>query len=162
MLAALLLAALVGLIIWLVHKYNIKMPNPFRQKEAIPPHVEAIKALEALHHQKLWQNSRFKDYYSGLTDILRRYIAARYEFGAMEMTTDEIVATLRGQELPDKSRRNLVEILRTADLVKFARVIPDEQYHEQAYLDAYYFVEETKAVEVIEAESDETKKEIND
>ena len=46
--------------------------------------------------------------------------------------------------------------------MKFARVIPDEKYHEQAYLDAYYFVEETKAVEVIEAESDETKKEIND
>ena len=161
-LAVLLLAALVGLIIWLVHKYNIKMPNPFHPKEVIPPHVEAIKALEALHHQKLWQNSRFKDYYSGLTDILRRYIAARYEFGAMEMTTDEIVATLRSQELPDKSRRNLIEILRTADLVKFARVIPDEQYHEQAYLDAYYFVEETKAVEVIEAESDETKKEIDD
>ena len=161
-LAVLLLAALVGLIIWLVHKYNIKMPNPFRPKEVIPPHVEAIKALEALHHQKLWQNSRFKDYYSGLTDILRRYIAARYEFGAMEMTTDEIVATLRSQELPDKSRRNLIEILRTADLVKFARVIPDEKYHEQAYLDAYYFVEETKAVEVIEAESDETKKEIDD
>ena len=46
--------------------------------------------------------------------------------------------------------------------MKFARVIPDEQYHEQAYLDAYYFVEETKAVEVIEAESDETRKEIDD
>ena len=161
-LAVLLLAALIVLIVWLIHKFNVKMPNLFRPKEVVPPHVEAIKALEALHHQKLWQNSRFKDYYSGLTDILRRYIAARYEFGAMEMTTDEIVATLRGQELPDKSRRNLIEILRTADLVKFARVIPDEQYHEQAYLDAYYFVEETKAVEVIEAESDETKKEIND
>jgi hypothetical protein len=160
--AVLLLVALIALIIWLVHKYNITMPNPFRQKEVIPPHVEAIKALEALHHQKLWQNGRFKDYYSALTDILRRYIADRYEFGAMEMTTDEIIVALREQEMPDKSRRNLIEILRTADLVKFARVIPDEQYHEQAYLNAYYFVEETKAVEVIEAESDETRKEIDD
>lgn len=160
--AMLLLVALIALIIWLVHKYNIKMPNPFRPKEIVPPHVEAIKALEALHHQKLWQNGRFKDYYSALTDVLRRYIAARYEFGAMEMTTDEIIVALREQEMPDKSRRNLIEILRTADLVKFARVIPDEQYHEQAYLDAYYFVEETKAVEVIEAESDETRKEIDD
>lgn len=159
---ALLLVVLIALIIWLIHKYNIKMPNPFRPKEVVPPHVEAIKALEALHHQKLWQNGRFKDYYSALTDILRRYIADRYEFGAMEMTTDEIIVALREQEMPDKSRRNLVEILRTADLVKFARVIPDEQYHEQAYLDAYYFVEETKAVEVIEAESDETRKEIDD
>ncbi len=159
---ALLLIALIVLIVWLIHKYNIKMPNPFRPKEIVPPHVEAIKALEALHHQKLWQNGRFKDYYSALTDILRRYIADRYEFGAMEMTTDEIVAALRVQELPDKSRRNLIEILRTADLVKFAKAVPDDLYNEQAYLDAYYFVEETKAVEVIEAESDETKKEIDD
>lgn len=158
----LLLVALVALIIWLIHKYNVKMPNPFRPKEVVPPHVVAIKALEALHHQKLWQNNRHKDYYSALTDILRRYLADRYEFGAMEMTSDEIVATLREQELPDKSRRNLIEILRTADLVKFAKAIPDEQYNEQAYLDAYYFVEETKAVEVIEAESDETRKEIDD
>ena len=160
--AVLLLVALIAWIIWLVHQYNITMPNPFRPKEVVPPHVEAIKALEALHHQKLWQNGRFKDYYSALTDILRRYIADRYEFGAMEMTTDEIIVALREQEMPDKSRRNLIEILRTADLVKFARVIPDEQYHEQAYLNAYYFVEETKAVEVIEAESDETRKEIDD
>ena len=158
----LLLVALVALIIWLIHKYNVKMPNPFRPKEVVPPHVVAIKALEALHHQKLWQNNRHKDYYSALTDILRRYLADRYEFGAMEMTSDEIVAALREQELPDKSRRNLIEILRTADLVKFAKAVPDEQYNEQAYLDAYYFVEETKAVEVIEAESDETRKEIDD
>lgn len=161
-LLVLLLVALVALIVWLIHKYNIKMPNPFRPKEEVPPHVVAIKALEALHHQKLWQNNRHKEYYSGLTDILRRYIADRYKVGAMEMTTDEIVAATAPIEMPDKSRRNLVEILRTADLVKFARVIPDDHYNEQAYLDAYYFVEETKAVEVIEAESDETLKEIDD
>lgn len=158
----LLIVALIVLIVWLIHKYRLRLPNPFRPKEVVPPHVVAIKALEALHHQKLWQNNRHKDYYSGVTDILRRYLADRYEFGAMEMTTDEIVASVASIEMPDKSRRNLVEILRTADLVKFAKAIPDDQYNEQAYLDAYYFVEETKAVEVIEAESDETRKEIDD
>lgn len=161
-LIVLLFVALVALVIWLIHKYNVKMPNPFRPKVVVPPHVVAIKALEALHHQKLWQNNRHKDYYSGITDILRRYMADRYDFGAMEMTTDEIVAAIAAIDMPDKSRRNLVEILRTADLVKFAKAVPDEQYNERAYLDAYYFVEETKAVEVIETESDETKKRIDD
>ena len=46
--------------------------------------------------------------------------------------------------------------------MKFAKAVPDSEYNEQAYFDAYYFVEETKEVEVIEAESDETKKEIGD
>ncbi len=161
-LIVLLFVALVALVIWLIHKYNVKMPNPFRPKEVIPPHVVAIKALEALHHQKLWQNNRHKDYYSGITDILRRYMADRYDFGAMEMTTDEIVAAIAAIDMPEKSRSDLYEILRTADLVKFAKAVPDEQYNERAYLDAYYFVEETKAVEVIETESDETKKRIDD
>lgn len=161
-LLSLLLVGLILLVIWLIHKYKPNFANPFRAKEVVPPHVVAIKALEALHHQKLWQNNRHKDYYSALTDILRRYIADRYEFGAMEMTTDEIVSAVAPIDMPDKPRRNLIEILRTADLVKFAKAVPDDQYNEQAYLDAYYFVEETKAVEVIEAESDETKKEIDD
>lgn len=156
------LAALICIVIWLINKYNVSVPNPFKAKPVLPPHVVAIKALEALRHQKLWQSNRHKDYYSGITDILRRYIADRYGIGAMEMTTDEIVTAIDPIEMPEKSRNDLIEILRTADLVKFAKAVPDEQYNERAYIDAYYFVEETKAVEVIEAESDETKKEIAD
>ena len=161
-LVVLLLAALVwGLLRYLKergkHLRDLVRPTPPE-----PPHIVAIKALEALHHQKLWQNNRHKDYYSGITDILRRYMADRYDFGAMEMTTDEIVSATSAIDMPQKSRSDLYEILRTADLVKFAKAVPDEQYNERAYLDAYYFVEETKAVEVIETESDETKKRIDD
>ncbi len=106
--------------------------------------MAAIRALEALHHQKLWQNNRHKLYYSGLTDILRTYIAARWEIGAMEMTSDEIVAALRDTELPDKARRDLGAILRNADLVKFAKATPEAEENEADYLKCYYFVEETK------------------
>lgn len=116
----------------------------FRPSPPLPPHVAAIKALEALHNQKLWQNSKYKPYYSGLTDILRTYIAARWGFGAMEMTSDEIIETMRGEELPDKARMDLTTILRNADLVKFAKATPDAEQNEADYLKSYYFVEETK------------------
>ena len=53
----------------------------FKPAPPLPPHVAAIQALEALHNQKLWQNNRHKQYYSGLTDILRTYIAARWGHG---------------------------------------------------------------------------------
>lgn len=49
----------------------------------------------------LWQN-KHKQYYSALTDIVRTYVAARWGFGAMEMTSDEI-ETMRAEELPDKA-----------------------------------------------------------
>ncbi len=140
---ALLAAAAWALRRWLAARGR-RLGDLFRPAPPLPPHVAAIRALEALHHQKLWQNNRHKLYYSGLTDILRTYIAARWEIGAMEMTSDEIVAALRNTELPDKARRDLGAILRNADLVKFAKATPEAEENEADYLKCYYFVEETK------------------
>ncbi len=62
----------------------------------------------------------------------------------MEMTTDEILGALRPLDLPDKARMDLTAILHDGDLVKFAKATPDAETNENAYLKAYYFVEETK------------------
>lgn len=140
---ALLAAAAWALRRWLAGRGK-RLGDLFRPAPPLPPHVAAIRALEALHHQKLWQNNRHKLYYSGLTDILRTYIAARWEIGAMEMTSDEILASMRDIELPEKARRDLGSILRDADLVKFAKATPEAEENEADYLKCYYFVEETK------------------
>ena len=124
-----------------------RLGDLFKPAPPLPPHVAAIRALEALHNQKLWQNNRHKQYYSGLTDILRTYIAARWGIGAMEMTSDEIIAAMRPVELPDKARMDLTAILRDGDLVKFAKATPPAEENEADYLKAYYFVEETKLAE---------------
>lgn len=146
--AALLLlaAAAWGLMRWLRSRGK-RIGDLFRPAPPLPPHVAAIQALEALHNQKLWQNNRHKQYYSGITDILRTYIAARWEIGAMEMTSDEIIAAMQPVELPGKARMDLTAILRVADLVKFAKAAPEAEENEACYLKAYYFVEETKFVE---------------
>ena len=128
----------------------------FKPAPPLPPHVAAIQALEALHNQKLWQNNRHKQYYSGLTDILRTYIAGRWGLGAMEMTSDEIIETMRQEELPDKARMDLTAILRDADLVKFAKATPEAEQNEADYLKAYYFVEETKVAEESPAETEDS------
>lgn len=143
---ALLAGALWLLVRWLARRGK-RLGDLFRPAPPLPPHVAAIQALEALHHQKLWQNARYKPYYSGITEILRTYIAARWEVGALEMTSDEIIAAMRDADLPDKARMDLTTILRDADLVKFAKAEPDAEQNEADYLMAYYFVEETKLVE---------------
>ena len=142
----LLAAGAYALFRWLA-KRGKRFGDLFKPAPPLPPHVAAIQALETLHNQKLWQNNRHKQYYSGLTDILRTYIAARWGVGAMEMTSDEIIESMRGEELPDKARMDLTSILRDADLVKFAKATPDAEQNESDYLKAYYFVEETKLVE---------------
>ena len=143
-LALLLLAAAVYVAKRLLARYGKGLGDIFKPAPPVPPHVAAIRALEALHNQKLWQNNRHKQYYSGLTDILRTYIDGRYGIGAMEMTSDEIIAAMQSQELPDKARMDLTAVLRDADLVKFAKATPEAEQNENDYLKVYYFVEETK------------------
>ncbi|MBQ5903313.1 MAG: hypothetical protein IIW89_03135 [Alistipes sp.] len=156
----LLAALLVALAIYGLHRYlearGRHLKDLFKPAPPEPPHVVAIKALEALHHQKLWQNNKHKIYYSTLTDILRTYIAGRWEVGAMEMTSDEIITAMRNEELPEKARMDLTSVLMDADLVKFAKFTPEAEQNESDYTKVYYFVEETKPVEVNpEAEENE-------
>lgn len=146
----LILAILVlgawGLAVWL-HKHGRKLADIFRPAPPLPPHIVAIAALEKLHNEKLWQSNRHKQYYSGLSDILRTYLAGRYDVGAMEMATDEIVDAVKGLDMPQKSAMDLVSVLRESDLVKFAKAMPEATENEDTYHKAYYFVEETKPVE---------------
>lgn len=147
-LLGLLLLAAAAVVAWrLYRRYGDRIGGIFRPEPPLPPHVVAIRALEALHNQKLWQNNRHKAYYSGLTDILRTYIAGRWGLGAMEMTSDEILAAMRTQELSAKSASDLSQVLADADLVKFAKAQPDAEQNESDYLKVFYFVEETKQQE---------------
>lgn len=155
---ALLLAGAIYLLVRYLHKRGKRISDLFKPAPPVPAHIVAIEALEKLHNEKLWQNDKHKLYYSGLSDILRTYLAGRFEVGAMEMTTDEIDDALRAVEIEQKQKMNLLSVLRDADLVKFAKATPEAEENELAYHKAYHFVEETKPVEVVEEEEDEPTK----
>jgi hypothetical protein len=55
---------------------------------------------------------------------------------------------MRGVELPQKQSIDLAMILREADLVKFAKAMPEAERNEQAYSTVWDFVEQTTPVEV--------------
>lgn len=116
--------------------------KPRRPSE--PPHVTAIRELEKLQGEKLWQNQRHKLYYTRLTDIVREYIEGRYGVNAMEMTSDEIIQAMTEINIPARSYEQIQRLLSTADYVKFAKYVPDVEDNEMSWSDAYYFVEETK------------------
>ena len=144
--AVILAAAIYGLVRWL-HSRGKSIKSLFTPAPPEPAHIIAIRALEELHNRKLWQNNLHKEYYSGLSDILRTYLSGRFGVGAMEMTTDEIMEAVRAIEMPTKCSVDLMSVLRDADLAKFAKGEPDAEQNESAYAKAYYFVEETKPVE---------------
>ncbi len=121
------------------------------KRKPLPPHIVAIKELERIHHEKLWQSGKSKEYFSAITDTLRVYMDGRYEFGAMDMTSAEILRELKEVAPEQKLQRSMQSLFELADLAKFAKATPEPEDCETAYFDAYYFVEQTK-IEVIEEE----------
>lgn len=151
----LLLALIIYAVIRIMRHYGKNLGDLFKPAPPLPPHVVAFSALEKLRSERLWQENKHKLYYSTLTDILRSYIVGRYGVGAMEMTSDEIIESMRGVDLPQKSAMDLTQILRDADLVKFAKALPEAEENEAAYRAAWEFVEQTKPEEPTEGVDDE-------
>ena len=156
--ALIVLALLLYVAKRILAHYGKNISDIFKPAPPLPPHVEAQMALEKLLQQHLWQEGHHKLYYSTLTDIIRAYLAGRYGVGAMEMTSDEIIEAVRGVELPQKSAMDLADILREADLVKFAKATPEAEENESAFRAAWDFVEQTKPVEIVEDDEDEPQK----
>ena len=124
-----------------------------RSKPKLPPHVIAMEALENLRLKKLWQAGKVKEYYTEMTDIIRYYIEGRFSIYAMEMTTDEIMQSLKAHEDGSAARDLLRDTLVLADLVKFAKAQPLPLDNEQSLNQCIDFVKATKPV----AEVSETK-----
>jgi hypothetical protein len=119
-------------------------------KEApnLPPHEQAIKELKEIRERKLWQQGCNKEYYTEVTDTLRRYITARYGVSVMEKTSSEILEVIRDEEPGNKEVYNtLKQILQLSDFVKFAKLHPLPDENDLSMFNANLFVERTKRVE---------------
>lgn len=131
---------------------------PFKKPEPkLPPHEQAIRELNEIKQQKLWQQGRNKEYYTLITDTLRKYIVDRFGINAMEMTSAEILDILRKQQDVNLVYENLKQILQLSDFVKFAKMNPLPDENDQSLSNAYRFVEQTKPEEVISVVSEEGK-----
>jgi hypothetical protein len=125
---------------------------PSKPKE--PAHIIALRELDRIKEEKIWQQGKTKLYYSEITDVLRQYIENRFDIQAMEMTTDETISAFKYRRslVDEKSFENLRKILTNADLVKFAKYEPLPDDNNMVLVDSYFFINQTKVVEVIEVE----------
>lgn len=146
---------LIGAIIFLI-LYSIKRKQkgkplfklPVKPKE--PAHIIALRELDRIKNEKIWQKDKIKEYYSEVTEVLRTYIEDRFEIPAMEQTSEETLDSFKFRRdlLNEKLYSNLGRILHLADLVKFAKYIPLPDDNSLTLVDAYFFVNETKKEEI--------------
>ena len=111
---------------------------------------QAIKELDEIKQQKLWQQGRSKEYYTLITDTLRKYIEERFGINAMEMTSGEILDLIRKNSEAQSVYDNLRQILQLADFVKFAKMNPLPDENDLSMMNAYLFVNQTKEEEMVE------------
>jgi hypothetical protein len=137
---ALLMIALV-LVYW-IRKRRQKGTLVPDEIPAEPANVIALRELAQLREDKPWAHKQVKHYYIRLTEILRRYIERRYRIMALEQTTDEILESLKTSTNGAYLKR-LAGILKLADLVKFAKVIPDPEENASQLEEAVAFVNST-------------------
>ena len=115
-------------LVYLVLVYQRKISL---RKKIIPPFEKAIKALKELEKIDPKNQEDFKKYYSQLTEVVRRYLEEEVNIDALESTSDQLLLKLElfkkgGRlDLEETTIKNLKTVLKTADLVKFARAIPE-------------------------------------
>lgn len=124
------------------------------------PHQKAMKSIEQIKADKMVSSEDQKEYYTRLTETLRKYIEERYGFYAMEMTSSEIIERL--SMVQDKAAlEELADLFRTADLVKFAKFSALINENDRNLVNAIEFINNTKVgyVEPEEVKPQLTKEE---
>ncbi len=105
-----------------------------KKKEALknlPPYERALMELQQLDKSHLLENRQTKEYYSKLTEAVRRYLEDEVHLRAMESTTSELIHDLeiKMERAELKLSRGTIDelkvILQRADLAKFANSHPD-------------------------------------
>lgn len=147
LLVAIAVCLVVAGAVWLAVKLTRRN---VKEEHHDPAHVVALRKLDQYRGDKLWAAPKQKQFYSGVTDAVREYLAARYGISAMEMTTAEIFAALKTSDVPQDLKDDLQELFQRADFVKFAKYTASEQENASAVPVAVKFVVGTYQQEIKE------------
>ncbi|MCM2271391.1 MAG: BatD family protein [candidate division Zixibacteria bacterium] len=119
-----LLLLLAGSLIWL----RLRKKAAFEeQMDRRPPWEIAYEKLALLQTSPLLIDGRYKEFYIELTEIVRGFLGRVYRVNVLDMTTEEFLSQYREMTLPDGLFTQTSELLKHADLVKFAKYVPERE-----------------------------------
>ena len=158
-----LLLILLALVYYLYIRMRDNKPiiTHIRIIKKLLPHQKAMKEIEQIKADKMVSSENPKEYYTKLTDTLRKYIEERYGFSAMEMTSSEIIDQLM-KNADQESLAELRQLFLTADLVKFAKYSTLINENDANLVSAVDFINKTKIEQPVKPqytqEEQETRK----
>ncbi|MBR6195196.1 MAG: hypothetical protein IKQ58_06975 [Prevotella sp.] len=139
----------VGYYLYMRLRDNKPIITHIRIVKRLLPHQKAMKEIEQIKADKMQNSENPKEYYTKLTDTLRKYIEDRYGFNAMEMTSSEIIERLEKALTDDTKdaatmKAELRQLFTTADLVKFAKYSTMINENDANLVSAIDFINQTK------------------
>ncbi len=149
----LLLAAVIGGFLFFIIRRSRKKAAA---EQKLPPFEQALFSLKQLDEEYkqpargIDERDATKAYYSKLTDIVRRYLDEEVYDRSMESTSSELIERLMLEkeegkiDLSKETILKLDQILKRADLTKFARTSPGAGQAEADRIVAEEIVKETK------------------
>jgi hypothetical protein len=127
--AALVAAALLGYSLlrrWRRRRGRRAEEDPAAPRKPLRPAWEiALEELDRIVGAGYVDRGEVDLQYVEVTEALRRYLEDRYGVPALESTTEELRGHLRPSPVPDPVQSRILAVLREADLVKFARAVPE-------------------------------------
>ena len=125
---AVLVAGIIAFYLW--KKKRKKSPKP-EPEIVLTPKQRALAAIAKLEAEQLWQKGEIKEFHSRITEIIRTLFEETYAIPALESTTGETLELLRNAGADQQVVTTTSQFLSNADMVKFAKFIPDEKINTQ-------------------------------
>ena len=145
------------------YTYLFKKRRKELKESDLPPFEKAIEQLRALENENLNKQEEYKRYYSRLIEVVRVYLQEDAKIDALESTSDELLEKLEIRkdagtlDLDRKTLLSLKEVLQNADLVKFAKSMPEYRIANEDRK-----VVETVVIETKEALPEPTEEELKE
>ena len=148
-----LIVALAAAGIFLYRKLNRALQKPVpEQVDLRTPWEIAFDELNELQRKDLLEQGMLKEYYSSLSDIIRRYFERRFDVRAPEMTTEEFLWSLEAsRDLTVGQKNTLKNFLSSCDIVKFAKYVPRAAEAQESFMLARQLVDETKEKQIAQS-----------
>lgn len=142
----LLFGIILASIIYIIRRKKHPAPlnlTPYEKHEQ-PMHEIALSQLDILVQSDLWEKSEYKLYYSEISDILRQFLSARFNFGAQKMTARELLKKLKN--IPDFNFdfNAFKKMQQSISLVKFAKATPTVEDRDNVLKTAKEIIVENK------------------
>lgn len=138
---------IVGIVLYILWR---KRKNAVEEEyvDPRPAHEIAFTDLALLKEKDLPGKGELKRFYFELTEIYKRYLDKKFEFNAIDMTTEEIGDWLDESGYDQSFRTETDSFMQHADLVKFAKYVPSEDLPPQDLDTAHDLVDNSRQMEI--------------